>query len=55
MKLVAKKVVKPELEGKDYLDMFLVFDYKGEECRVRVRPVFWHDMGILRKVYELVE
>lgn len=48
MELVIKKCQKPGYENYD--DVLLCFEVEGQSYEVLVRPVFWRQMGVLRKI-----
>lgn len=48
MKLLQSPCKKEEY--KTYTDLFLEFEHEGHKFRIAVRPCFWRDMGILKKV-----
>lgn len=38
-----------------YIDLSLVFSFEGKEYEVRVKPVFWQQMGLLKAVAHDIE
>lgn len=48
MKLVKSKSKREGYEK--YTDLSLVFKLEGKDYSVRVRPVFWQQMGLLKSV-----
>lgn len=53
MKLLKQKCKKQGYES--YYDLFLVVEKNGKEIKVRIRPCFWVDMGLLRDVASEIE
>lgn len=50
MELLKKQSERPGMEK--YTDLYLKCDVDGVEKFIRVRPVFWRDMGLLKKIAE---
>lgn len=55
LKLVAEKVVSEDLSSKDFYNYYLVYEKDGKSRRLRVRPVFWSDLGFLRQLAQDLE
>lgn len=55
LKLVAEKVDDAKVPGKDFYNYYLVYEKDGKTRRLRVRPVFWSDLGFMRQLAQDLE